>query len=380
MKILFLTVSVGGGHNKAAQNLANYLESNYDNVQCLIMDTLREINPLVDKVVVGSYLGTLKTSPKLYGKLFNITDHTNSFSDLSRQVNKILSIRLNTMIQNIKPDVIFCTHPFPIEMLSILKGKNKIDMPIIAIITDYGIHSYWVYPHIDKYIIAHESLTYDLNQKGIEESKILPLGLPVSEVFSKPHNKEVYLETLGLKNKPTILIMGGSLGFGDISNVFETLLTSLTGFQIVVICGTNFKLYNNLKIYESRNSDVKVIGYTDKIALYMAAADILLTKPGGMTISEALNIGIPMALMSPIPGQEERNARFLLNHGAAISLNSNDNFVSTLNQLLDNPIRLKSMKEMAKSIAKPNSQADISKCIYDAGKLYIESHKEHDLY
>lgn len=373
MKVLFLTVSAGGGHNKAAQNIINYIEANYDNVQCIIMDTLREINPLVDKVVIGSYLGTLKTSPKLYGKLFNITDHTNSFSDLSRQLNKILSIRLNKLIKNMDPDVIVCTHPFPLEMLSILKGKHKVTIPVIAIITDFGIHSYWIYPYIDKYIIAHESLSYDAQQKGVDAPKILPLGLPVSEMFSKPYNKEVYLETLGLKNKPTILIMGGSLGFGNIENVFEILLTSLTGYQIVAICGKNLKLYNNLKIYESQNSNVKIIGYTDRIALYMAASDILLTKPGGMTISEALNIGIPLALISPIPGQEERNARFLLNHGAAIALNADDNFTSTLKQLLDNPVRLKTMKEMAKSLSKPNAQAEISKCIYDSAMSYIES-------
>jgi processive 1,2-diacylglycerol beta-glucosyltransferase len=165
--------------------------------------------------------------------------------------------------------------------------------------------------------------------------------------------------------------MGGSLGFGNIESIFETLLPSLSDFQTIIVCGKNKKLYNKLERYSNR--DVHILEFTDKIAYYMSVADILVTKPGGMTITEALNIGVPMALISPIPGHEEKNARFLLNQGAAISLSAEDSFIATLKQLLYNPTRLSTMKEMAKSLSKPNAQDDISALIREAAIAYIES-------
>jgi processive 1,2-diacylglycerol beta-glucosyltransferase len=182
LKVLFLSVSVGGGHDKAAQNLKRYIETNYKDMHCLVMDALKEINPLIDKVVVGSYLGTLKASPKLYGKLYSFADNTNSVNDFSRQVNKLLSIKLYKILKDINPDVIVCTHPFPIEMLNILKNKKKIDIPTFAILTDYAPHSFWLYPNVDKYIIPHENLKYEMIEKGISEDRIASFGLHITKL------------------------------------------------------------------------------------------------------------------------------------------------------------------------------------------------------
>ncbi len=373
MKVLFLSVSVGGGHDKAAQNLKRYIETNYKDMHCLVMDALKEINPLIDKVVVGSYLGTLKASPKLYGKLYSFADTTNSVNDFSRQVNKLLSIKLHKLLKKFNPDVIVCTHPFPIEMWNILKNKRNIDIPTLAILTDYAPHSFWLYPNVDKYIIPHENLKYEMVEKGISEDRIASFGLPTDKIFCNPHSKSECLKILGLKDKPTILIMGGSLGFGNIETIFETLLPSLSDFQTIIVCGKNKKLYSKLEKYNK--GDVHILEFTNQIAYYMSVADILVTKPGGMTITEALNIGVPMALISPIPGHEEKNARFLLNQGAAISLSAEDSFIATLKQLIYNPTRLSNMKEMAKSLAKPNAQEDISELIRETALTYREGKK-----
>jgi processive 1,2-diacylglycerol beta-glucosyltransferase len=373
LKVLFLSVSAGGGHDKAAQNLKRYIETNYKDMNCLVMDTLKEINPLIDKVVIGSYLGTLKASPKLYGKLYSFADSTNSVNDFSRQVNKLLSIKLHKFLKTFNPDVIVCTHPFPIEMLNILKSKRKIDIPTLAILTDYAPHSFWLYSNVDKYIIPHESLKYEMIEKGIPDDRIASFGLPTDKIFCHAHNKSECLDALGLENKPTILIMGGSLGFGNIEAIFENLLPSLNDFQTIIVCGKNKKLYNKLERYNSK--DTHILEFTNQIAYYMSVADILVTKPGGMTITEALNIGVPMALISPIPGHEEKNARFLLNQGAAISLSAEDSFIATLKQLLYNPTRLSTMKQMAKSLSKPNAQEDISALIRQTAIEYTESKK-----
>lgn len=370
MRVLSLTVSAGKGHNKAAEAIKKHFLKNYDNVEMEIVDVLKYINPMIDKIVVGSYLKSLKRTPAIYAKLYEFAENEEAISSFSGLVNDVLSLKLKNLIEDFNPDVILCTHPFPIEMLSILKKKGKISTPVAAILTDYAPHSFWLYSHVEAYIIPHEDFIYEVVDKGISEDTIYPYGIPISEDFLVEIDKEQARDELGLeRDKLTLLLMGGGLGIGNIKGIFEALAFSSMDVQIIAVTGSNLKLKNKLEDIASRSSKKTLIfDYTDKVSALMSASDILVTKPGGLTITEALVSHIPIIITSPIPGQEEKNSAYLLNSGIAARVKSSDNIVSVIKQLVDSPTRLMNMKMAAMEKAKPGAAKDICELLIKMSK------------
>jgi processive 1,2-diacylglycerol beta-glucosyltransferase len=360
MNVLFLSVSTGGGHFKAAEALKDKIEEMYPDSKTLIVDTIKYVNPIIDKLIVGGYLSTVKKTPQIYGKLYTFTETGDNINDFSRTVNKLMSFKIRRLINEFNPSVIICTHPLPLQMLSILKKSGKVQIPTIAILTDYASHPLWLHKHIDAYVVAHSSMKYEMMSHGIPEDIIYPIGIPVSYDFLQIKDRKAILNEMQLEDKMTVLIMGGSLGFGEVCDTFKSLLTSKRNLQIIAITGQNPKLKRQLeKLVACTKKHVKIFSYTDKVADLMEVSDFIITKPGGMTITEALVKSLPIFVTSPLPGVEERNSHFLMNNGAAVRLLDTDNIESILNQILDNPLRLNHMKAMASYLAKPNSTEDI---------------------
>lgn len=360
MRVLCLTVSAGSGHIKAAEAIEKYFSNHYNDIEFETIDTLKYINPIVDKLVIGGYLQSLKKTPSIYGKIYKFADSEDTLSNISSIINQILSIKLKGLIEDYKPDVILCTHPFPLEMVSKLKKKNKITTPTVAILTDYAPHSFWFYSHIDAYVIPNEDFVQDLIEKGIEPNTIYPLGIPVSEEFLKKIEKSYAKKPLGLEDKLTVLLMGGGLGIGNIKDIFEKLSFSKLDIQIIACTGQNIKLKNQLIEISSRSNKKSIIfDFTDKVNLLMSASDILISKPGGLTITEALIKELPIVINSAIPGQEEKNADYLLNNGIAARIHTDDSVVSILMQIINSKNRLKHMAEACREKAKPNAARDI---------------------
>jgi processive 1,2-diacylglycerol beta-glucosyltransferase len=370
MKVLALTISAGKGHSRAAEALKEYYAKHYESVEMEIVDALKYINPLVDKLIVGSYLKSLKKTPLLYGKLYEYAESDDTISSVSGLVNDFLSIKIKNLLEEYNPDVVLCTHPFPLEMLSILKRKGKTSVPTAAILTDYAPHPFWFYSHIDAYIIPHEDFIQDLVEKGIAKDTIYPLGIPVCEGFFKDIDKSEARRSLGIDEKKlTILMMGGGLGIGNIKTIFENLAFSALDLQLIACTGSNLKLKNQLIDISSRcNKKTLIYDYTDNISLLMSACDILVTKPGGLTITEALIKNVPIVITSTIPGQEEKNADYLLNNGLAARVKNSDSIVTIIKQLTESKIRLQCMKQMAKEKCKPNATRDICELLINMKK------------
>lgn len=373
MDVLFLSVSIGAGHLKAAEAIKEGIEQQYPNARTLIIDTLKYINPVVDKLIVGGYINTLKSTPQIYGKLYDMSESGENIYDFSKTVNRLLSYRLMSLISDFSPSIIVCTHPFPLQMVSSLKRKGKVNVPTVAVLTDFVSHSFWIHDYVDAYVVAHEYMKYEMVKKGIPENIIHPLGIPVSGKFLQNKDKDLILNELGLESKTTILIMGGSLGFGEIRETFLSLLSCKNDLQIIAITGKNIKLKRQLEKH-SANSEkrVKVLSYTNRVSDFMDISDFIITKPGGMTVSEALVKELPIFIISPIPGQEERNAHFLTNNGVAARLQDSDDIDSILNQIINNPLRIRHMKEMARYLARPDSKDEIVDLL---GKLDENSQK-----
>ncbi|MEG2893788.1 MAG: glycosyltransferase [Clostridium sp.] len=367
MKILALTVSAGNGHNKAAESIKDYLTSHFDNIEVEIFDTLKYINPVLDKVVVGSYLTSVKNTPSLYGKLYEYAETEDAVSNISGFVNDILSIKLKKLLARKKPDLVYCTHPFPVEMLSILKRKHKVDIPVVAILTDYAPHSFWFYNHIDAYVIPHEDFIPEVREKGVAKSSIYPLGIPIQDNFLEPMDSKSIREELGLDpDKLTLLLMGGGLGLGHLPDIYKELCFSSLDLQFIICAGNNTKLKNQLEQLQSRTLKKTIIyGYTNDIHRLMSASDLLVSKPGGLTISETLVKGLPLIITSTIPGQEEKNADYLVNNGIAARIKDFSELIHLIHQLSNSKLRLGHMREMAIEKSKPYSTRDIANLIIE---------------
>lgn len=361
MRVLVLYVSVGAGHMRAAEALKESIENQFTGWSVDALDTLKYINPIIDKVVVSSYLGTLKRSPNLYSMLYTASGRGTGIYDMSKALNKLLSYKLKSIIQKYKPSAIVCTHPFPMQMLSSLKEKNKLKIPTVAILTDYVVHSLWLDNGMDAFVVANEIMKVEMINRGIPSGIIFPYGIPVSPKFLTQIDKNCLLNELGLDNKFTVLVMGGGMGFGNIEATMASLLDCDLDIQIIAVTGTNKKLKSQLE-QKVKNSSKKVLilSYTDRVNELMDISDLLITKPGGMTVSEALVKGLPIFIISPIPGQEEGNASFLIRSGVASKIDNTSQLIDVLAQVASDPVILNSMRESSKFLGKPHSAADIA--------------------
>jgi processive 1,2-diacylglycerol beta-glucosyltransferase len=364
MRVLVLSVSAGGGHGHAADAIKDYISLNIPEAEVTIVDTLKYINPLIDKVVIGSYLRTLKVTPSLYGKLYTYSEGDYRLATtISSKFIEIMAHKLLPLLEDFKPDILICTHPFSTEMVSIMKFKYNFNTPAMSIITDYYSHSSWLHSNINAYIVSNHDMIEDMVSKGIPRKIIYNLGIPVKPKFLKQYNKLNTLKELNLyENKSTILVMGGSLGMGKIANIYKELNKIKNDFQIVVITGNNRKLYGELlKLKNDSTKETRIIGFTSKVNKYMQCSDLLLTKPGGLTISEALICNVPLGIFSPIPGQEEKNAEFLLKNKLAVDLSSIDNCNQVIENLLVSKEKLDIMRQNCLKFSKPNAGNNIVK-------------------
>lgn len=297
MNILILSISAGGGHGNAAEALKSYISLRDPASNVRIVDALKYINPIIDKVVIGSYLKSLKVSPSLYGKLYSYSEGDYTITTtISSKLIESLTCKLLPLINEYNPDILISTHSFATEMLSVLKSKYHICIPCMCIITDYYPHTSWLHPYIDAYVISNKNMIKKMISKGIPKDTIYNFGIPVKPEFNINYNRHDTLKSLKLsQSKFTILVMGGSLGLGKIADIYKQLDKVSEDIQIIIITGKNKKLYSELsKIKMSSSKETRIIGFTNQVNKYMQASDLLLTKPGGLTIAEALICKIPL--------------------------------------------------------------------------------------
>lgn len=358
LRVLFFSVSIGAGHDLAAKGIIEELKFQYPEVETMLVDTFDYINPTLNKMIVGSYMESLKFNPNIWGKLYEQAEEGDQLIDLGNILSRLASTKLERLIEDFAPNAIVCTHAFPAGMLSLLKGKGKVKVPVAAVLTDYTVHSFWLHENIDTYVIPAEDLKHLLIAHGIEEKKIKPFGIPIRREFSNLPTKEQARRLQGLDNKLTLLVMGGGLGLGDVKNIIVELGNSDLDCNIIAVAGKNEKLQTALDLLKTK-SYLKVFGFTNEVHILMAASDLIVTKPGGLTTAEVLAAGLPMVIVSPLPGQEERNTEYLLNSGVAVKVRKPHYLVPTIKQLVNNPLRLRQINEMACCIGKPKAAVEI---------------------
>lgn len=367
MRALIFTVTAGQGHNQVASVLCQHLKE--ADIETLSIDALEYITPVLKETISQGYLVSTKRIPKVYGKVYRLCEKReleNGESRLIKITNSILAKKLIRFVEEYEPDVIICTHVFAAILVSYVANKIAGNIKTVGIVTDFTIHPYWEDTSLDYYVTATELLANQAEKKGIVKDELVSIGIPINPKFAKKVDKTEARAMLGFENMRTVLVMSGSMGYGKIGSMLKKLDMSDLDFQIVSVCGYNERLKRKIGNMNFRHK-VYNFGFTDKVDLFMDAADCIITKPGGLTTSEALAKGLPIIMANPIPGQEDRNVEFLLNNGAAFKVSSTFPVDEAVYQMFSNTARLRNMKEIVSELGKPNSTRDFVEFIKKIG-------------
>lgn len=375
MKIMLLTAATGGGHIRAANAIEQYIRENtrweVENVDCL-----KAVGRLLDKTVCDSYLFMAKQAPMLFGRLYKRTNKQNVISHLVPKLSGLFSNLLYPTIESSRPDVIITTHPFATEMVAALKSDRLVSAPLICIITDYGAHRAYIADEVDSYVVASDDMVPELMEFGVPKKKINPFGIPVHGVFFDRQDQGMLLRQLDLDPElPTLLFMAGSFGVSNIIKLYRDLAETNVKMQIIVITGRNQKLFEAFEKEIGQNPPIptRLFYFTDEVEKYMHAADLLVTKPGGLTVSEALACNLPMAVFDAIPGQEEDNANFLKTHDMCVRIEKDGNFAKEISQLLQEKKHLQAMRENCAGFDKSRSIPNMLELINRLVPMEVEA-------
>jgi len=369
MKVLVLSITAGQGHNATGKALCDMLISM--GAEAVMIDTYDYINTALSDAVSDFYLMSTALLPGVYGKAYTKAEQKKKSRDYSPTyvVNKILSLKLKEFVADYAPDVIVCTHVFAAIIANILKKEGKTNAKIVSIITDFTIHPYWQEIDCgDWFISPSKLLNHAAKTRGLDTDKFLHTGIPIHPKFSKRIDKYEARRQLELdEHKNTILLMSGSMGYGNIVKYLKQIDALDVDLQMIVVCGSNKSTYNKIKRMNLKKN-VLLYGFVNNVEVLMDAADCIVTKPGGLTSSEAMAKELPMIIVNPIPGQEERNTEFLLNNGLALKVSKTFGIDEALYYLFNDPLRLKYMRESIRLVAKPNANRDLCEFIMSLDK------------
>lgn len=367
MKGLILSITAGQGHNQTAMVLSKHF--NDVGIECKYLDVYNYVNPILSDYVNKLYLMSTKSIPKIYGGVYRMCEKREITAEtgvhgMTKLTNSVFSKNLIKLIEDEKPDFIICTHIFAALLVTYVSSISEVTAKTIGIVTDFTIHPYWEDSLLDHYIIASEKLTIQGVKKGFPENKFIPLGIPIDTKFANRIDKKEARKMLNIDDKRSILFMSGSMGFGDVTKEILELDKLDLDFQIVSICGNNKKLKAKIDALPL-NKKIYNYGYVDNVDVFMDACDCIITKPGGLTTSEALVKQIPMLINNPIPGQEDRNVEFLLNAGAAMKISSTNPIDEAIYQLFIDERQVEHLREAMGVLAKPRSTENLVEFVKD---------------
>lgn len=360
-KILILSASSGAGHIRAAQAIEKAaLEKNVAG-EVRHVDTLEYANRAFRNMYSRMYIDMVNHMPEVMGLLYDRFDRP-----WEGEKRRLAFDRLNTrpfvkLLNEYKPDMTVCTHFLPAEIISWLKARKLLDCPQAIVVTDLDVHSMWLCHYYEHYFVALDETRAHLERLGIVHDRISVSGIPIDPEFTRLPDSSTARKALELpEDRPCILLSTGGFGVGPVNDILQELLQLRNAAQIVVLCGRNAELKQKLEraaklITPNYHVKVRVVGFTDRIQDYMAAADMIVGKPGGLTTSESLAAGLVMVIVNPIPGQEERNSDHLLEEGVAIRCNNLPTLAFKIDRLLDDKERFAAMKQNAIRLGKPQA-------------------------
>ena len=367
-KILLLSVSAGAGHQRAAEAIRATAMQNASELEVLHLDVMDFVTSGFRKVYTDFYIKLVNKAPTLWGYLYHASNEAQADSTmekLRRGIERLSARPLLQAIADFAPDVIVCTHFLPAEMLSRLIRKDRLHCPVWVQVTDFDLHRMWIHEHMAGYFAASEEVADRMRANGIAPERIHVTGIPIMPAFTQELDRKQCAAEFNLDPAlQTFMLMGGGAGLGGLDKVAERLLSLPGNFQLIVLAGKNVEALQALSRLATRYPGrLLPQGFTDKVERLMACSDLVITKPGGLTTSECLAMGLPMIVNSPIPGQEERNADFLLEQGVALKAYDDISLAYRLHILLQQPEKLRDMHDKARALGRPHAAAHVLQTI-----------------
>jgi processive 1,2-diacylglycerol beta-glucosyltransferase len=364
-RILVLSAAVGAGHLRAAQAVELALREVVPEATVRNLDVLEMTNAAFRRLYGRAYLDLVNKAPHVLGYFYDLLDRPRRASSrrdrLRLAVEKLNLRRFIRFLQDEPWDLVINTHFLPAEIIAALRRKGGLDTPQVTVTTDFETHRLWVNQPCEHYFTATEEGALYLHSWGVPAGATTATGIPVHPVFAQPKDRAACLKKHGLLgDRPVVLQLAGGFGVGPIVKLHQALRDVARPTELVVIAGRNDKVRAELEaLPPSPRHRVKVLGFTHDIDELMAVADLVVSKPGGLTTSETLARGAVMVIVNPIPGQESRNSDFLLENGAAIKVNNLATLAHKVGALLDDAKRLAQLKANVARIARPRAVYDV---------------------
>lgn len=360
MRVLIFSATFGAGHVRAAEALIEAIRFKEPSAEITHLDFGAFLSKTINKVIKNTYIELIKHTPRLWGKLYYRTSKIPPDSVLQRMINGLGRKEFLDYINDLGPDVIICTYPTVAGVLGQLRLRKILQTPVVTVVTDYTVHSHWIHSGVDLYIVGNQEVCNALTSRGIEPDRVRITGIPVSPKFEKALERAKIAKTFRISaDRPTFLVMGGAYGvLGGAKGVCKILADAVEPVQTIVVCGRDEKLYRSLDglIAEAKNPILR-FGFVKNVEELMTISDIIITKAGGLTVSEALTKRLPLLIYKPIPGQEEENARFVERIGAAKLAETEEELEAIIHYLLIHPEEIEKMREAA-ARALPGQAAD----------------------
>lgn len=362
MRILVMSAGVGSGHNRAAEALKNSCDS-FENVESKWEDALNYTSRIFRSFYADSYILVTNKFPMLWGIIYQLAGNKGGerAKDVIKAVDQIAYQRVINMVNDYKPDAVICTHFLPANVILTHKGGKRSKLPVYVVITDYDAHVFWINRDATGYFVAAEEIKWLVARHDYPLDKIVVTGIPTASKFSvNSYDISLLRSKLGLRQSvPTILFTSGGYGSHHMHIAMERILRIDKDYQLLVIAGKNHSVKSEIEQLSYGDKRVKVYGFVNNMDELMKASDFIVAKSGGLTVAESLAVNIPMVIFSPTQGHEERNCDYLLENGAAIKAQSIDVLDYKIKWLLDNPDRLKLMRQKSRLASNPDASHKI---------------------
>jgi processive 1,2-diacylglycerol beta-glucosyltransferase len=359
-RILLLSVSAGAGHTRAAEAIRSHADRLDGAVTATHLDVMDFVPAAFRKLYTDFYLRLVNKHPAVWGYLYQLTNEAQpdgTLQKLRRGVERLNTRALHRQIADFQPDAIICTHFLPAEILAHMIRKAKLSCPVWVQVTDFDLHQMWVQQNMTGYFAPSEEVAFRMRAQGILPQAVHVTGIPIMPAFSRIPDRATCAAEYGLDpGRTTILLMGGGAGLGSLDQIATRLLALDADFQLIALAGKNAEALAALQVLAERYPQrLFPQAYSNCVERLMACADLAITKPGGLTSSECLAMGLPMIVNSPIPGQEERNADFLMENGVALKAFDAVTLEYRVQYLLKSPAKLADMRANALRLHRPDA-------------------------
>ena len=364
MKVVIVHASAGAGHRRSAEALYNYFRAHCPSCDIKLLDVLDKTSPLFKKFYCWGYLFLVNHATSLWQLSFWLTSLKclKPVNDLFNFfIGHISARKFSDFLIKEAPDFIVSTHFMPSEIAAYLKNRALIKSKLITVVTDLAVHPFWICPGTDTYVVASDFAKVQLINAGVRDEQIKEFGIPVDAKFFLKHDRSALADKFGIaKDKFTCLLVTGSFGLGPIEEIVDCFYL-YKDIQLLVVCAANKNLYQRLSV--KAYPGVKIFGFVDNMQELMAAADIIITKPGGLTISEVLAIGLVPIFISPIPGQEMSNAEVLARQGIGESVSCPLSLSKIVLDYKEHPDKLNRIRKNIAAFRKPHPARELCNVI-----------------